>query len=363
MLRRALAVLALGASLVQPAAAQSATDGPGVVGDYVIPNFKFASGETLPSLRLHYRTLGQPRRDASGAVRNGVLIMHGTTGSGNQFLSPAFAELYGPGQPLDTTKYYIVLPDGIGHGLSSRPSEGLHAKFPHYGYDDMVDADYRLLTEKLGVKHLRLVMGTSMGGMHSWVWGTRYPDFMDALVPLASVPTQIAGRNRMLRRMAMDDIRTDPEWKNGDYTAQPRGLRSALQILYVMSSAPLVQQREAATRDAADSVINRFLDARFRSMDANDMLYAFDASRDYNPEPLLDRITAPVLAINSQDDQINPPELGLMERLMPRVARGKFINLPITEATRGHGSHTVAALWKAPFADFLSSLPPLPALR
>ena len=344
--------------------AQNASTAPGAVGDHLVRGFKFASGETLPALRLHYRTLGQPRRDASGVVRNAVLIMHGTTGSGGQFLSPVFAkELYGAGQPLDTTVYYVILPDGIGHGLSSRPSDGLHARFPHYDYDDMVEADHRLLTEKLGVTHLRLVMGTSMGGMHSWVWAERYPDFMDGVVPLASVPAQIAGRNRMIRRMAMDDIRNDPQWKHGEYTSPPPGLRSALQLLYMMSSAPLVQQREAPTRDSADAIISRFLDGRMRTVDANDFLYAFDSSRDYDPSPLLGRITAPLLAINSADDQVNPPELGIIERLISRVPNGRFIMLPISAATRGHGTHTVAAVWKEPFAKFLASLPAVPALH
>ena len=328
-----------------------------VEGDYVIRNFRFGSGETLPSLTLHYRTLGQPRRDAQGAVRNGVLIMHGTTGAGTQFLSPVFADvLFGAGQPLDTSRYYVILPDGIGHGQSSRPSQGLRARFPHYDYDDMVDADHRLLTEKLGVRHLRLVMGTSMGGMHSWVFAERYPDFMDAVVPLASAPTAIAGRNRMIRTMAMDDIRNDPAWKGGEYTAAPAGLRGALQMLYIMTSAPLVQQHDAPTRDAADTAIRRFLDARMRNTDANDFLYAFDASRNYNPEPMLSRIRAPLLAINSADDQVNPPELGIMERLITRVPTGRFVLIPIGPATRGHGTHTVAAVWKAPFTEFLKSL-------
>jgi homoserine O-acetyltransferase len=290
--------------------------------------------------------------------------MHGTGGSGSQFLSPVFAnELYGAGQPLDTTLYYVVLPDAIGHGLSSRPSEGLHARFPRYNYDDMVDADRRLLMEKLDVTHLRLVMGTSMGGMHSWVWAERYPDFMDGVVPLASVPTQIAGRNRMIRRMAMDDIRNDPEWRNGEYTKQPSGLRSALQLLYIMSSAPLVQQREAPTRDSADAVITRFLDGRMRAVDANDFLYAFDSSRDYNPEPMLERVKAPLLAINSADDQVNPPELGIVERLITHVPNGRFLMLPIGPETRGHGTHTVAKVWKQPFGAFLASLPALPPLH
>ena len=337
---------------------------PGVVGDYVIRNFHFASGETLPELRIHYRTVGTPRRDASGVVRNAVLIMHGTTGTGGAFLTPIFSgELFGAGQPLDTTKYYVILRDGIGHGLSSRPSEGLHAKFPHYTYDDMVDADHALLVDRLGVTHLRLVMGTSMGGMQSWVWAERYPDFMDGAVPLASVPTQIAGRNRMIRKMAIDDIRNDPAWMGGDYTTPPPGLRAALQMLWIMTSAPLVQQHDAPTRDAADSQIVRFLDARMRNTDANDFVYAFESSRDYNPEPMLSRIKAPLLAINSADDQVNPPELGLAERLIKQVPTGRFLLIPIGPDTRGHGTHTVAKVWKAPFTDFLNSLPPLPPLH
>jgi homoserine O-acetyltransferase len=358
-----VALPVLVAGLVTVARGQSPAT-PGVAGDFVMHDVRFADGSVLPTLRIHYRTLGQPRRDASGVVRNAVLITHGTTGSGNQFLGRSFAgELFGAGQPLDTSLYYIVLPDGIGHGASSRPSEGLHARFPHYTYDDMVDAQQRLLVQGLGVAHLRLVMGTSMGGMHSWIWGERYPDFMDGIVPLASAPTAIAGRNRMLRRLLMDDIRTDPEWRNGEYTAPPRGLRAALQMLWIMTSAPLVQQHDAPSRDAADSAITSWLDNRARTMDANDMLYAFDASRDYDPEPMLSRIRAPLLAINSADDQVNPPELGIMERLVPRVARGRFILLPITEQTRGHGTHTMAAVWKAPFTEFLAALPPLPPLR
>ena len=363
MLPRSFLALALGVGALATAGAQAPAAGV-MERDFVVRDVRFADGSVLPALTLHYRTLGRPRRDAAGVVRNAVLILHGTTGSGAQFLGRPFAgEMFGPGQPLDTAIHYVVLPDGIGHGGSSRPSGGMRARFPRYTYDDMVDAQHRLLVEGLGVTHLRLVMGTSMGGMHSWVWGERYPAFMDGLVPLASVPTAIVGRNRMLRRMAMDDIRTDPEWRGGEYRTQPRGLRAALQILWLMTSAPLVQHRDAPTRQAADSAITAWLDARLRSMDANDMLYAFDASRDYDPELMLDRITAPVLAINSADDLVNPPELGLMERLMPRLKQGRYVLLPITPQTRGHGTHTIAAVWKEPFAAFLASLPQLPALR
>ena len=329
----------------------------GDTGSFVIHNFRFASGEVLPELRLHYRTLGQPRRDAAGRVRNAVLVLHGTGGSGAQFLSPLFAgELYGAGQPLDTATHYLILPDNVGHGRSSKPSDGLRARFPRYAYEDMVAAQYHLVTDGLHVNHLLLVMGTSMGCMHSWLWAERYPDVMDGVVPLACFPTQIAGRNRMWRKMVIDDIRTDPDWKGGDYTTQPRGLRAALQLLFTAGSAPLVQQRLGPTRDSADAYITRWLDTRFAETDANDLMYQVDASRDYDPSTALDRITAPVLAINSADDFINPPELGLMERLTPRVKRARYVLIPTSERTRGHGTHTAAAVWKEYFGPFVAAL-------
>jgi homoserine O-acetyltransferase len=327
--------------------------------DVVLRDFKFADGESLPELRIHYTTLGTPRRDAAGTVRNAVLVLHGTTGAGTGFLSRNFAgELFGPGQLLDTARYFIVLPDGIGHGKSSKPSDGLHARFPRYTYDDMVDAQHRLLVEGLKIDHLRLIMGTSMGCMHAWVWGERYPDFVDGLVPLACAPTQIAGRNRMMRTMIMDDIRQDPAWRGGDYTSPPeQGLRGALGILFMMTSSPLQQQKAAPTRDAADAFIRKFIDDRLRTTDANDMLYAFDASRDYDPSPKLESIRAAVLAINSADDAVNPPELGLMEKLMSRVKRGRYILIPTSDATRGHGTHSMPAVWKSYLAEFLQQLP------
>ncbi len=294
-------------------------------------------------------------------VRNAVLILHGTGGSGSQFLSPLFAgELYGPRQPLDTASHYIILPDDIGHGRSSKPSDGLRARFPRYGYDDMVLAEYRLVTEGLHVDHLLLVMGTSMGCMHSWLWAERHPDVMDGLVPLACLPTQIAGRNRMWRRLVSDDIRGDPDWNGGNYTRQPGGLRAALQLLFVAGSSPLQLQRLAPTRDAADGYISRWLDARLAGGDANDLLYQVEASRDYDPSPALERITAPVLAINSADDFINPPELGVMEQLIKRVQRGRYVLIPTSDMTRGHGTHTVAAAWKEYFAPFVATLERLP---
>ncbi len=323
-------------------------------GDFVLRDFRFDNGEVLPELRLHYRTLGKPLRDAGGTVRNAVLILHGTGGTGRQFLSEQFAGvLFGPGQLLDTSKHFIVLPDGIGHGGSTKPSDGLHARFPHYGYNDMITAQYRLLTEGLGVNHLRLVMGTSMGGMHTWLWGERYPDFMDALMPLASLPVQIAGMNRMRRRMIIDSIRTDPEWQSGEYTAQPRGLTCALYGLILMGASPLQFQKQAPTRDAADAMLEKTVSARLAQTDANDMLYQFDASRDYDPAPRLENIKAPLTAVNSADDLINPPELGIMEREIKRVKRGRYVLLPITDETRGHGTHTLPAIWHEYLARLL----------
>lgn len=323
-------------------------------GDFIIRNFKFDSGEALPELKLHYRTFGTPKRDGTGVVRNAVLVMHGTGGSGGNFISDQFAGvLFKPGQLLDPARYFIILPDGIGHGQSSKPSDGLHARFPHYDYNDMVTAQYRLLTEGLGVNHLRLVMGTSMGGMHTWLWGEKYPDFMDALMPLASLPAQIAGRNRMMRRMVIDPIRNDPDWNNGEYKSQPRGLTTAIYTLLFMSSSPLQWHKQAPTRDAAD----RFFDDQVRRQvartDANDMLYAFDASRDYDPAPNLESIKAPLIAINSADDQVNPPELGILEREIKRVKRGRYFLIPISDKTRGHGTHSLPELWKEHLAGLL----------
>ncbi len=340
-LRRSALVLVL----VGVAAAQQ---GPQPLeGDYVVQNFKFKSGETLPELRLHYTTYGKPVTDASGRVTNAVIIMHGTTGSGRQFVGPQFAGvLFGPGQLLDASKYYIILPDAIGHGKSSKPSDGLHAHFPHYDYDDMVAAQHLLLTEGLKVNHLRLVMGTSMGCMHSWLWAETYPDFMDAVMPLACQPVEIAGRNRMMRKMIMDSIRTDPTYMGGEYKQPPPGMRTALYILLLMGSSPLQMQKNFPTREQADAYLANYVSTRMGATDANDMLYAFDASRDYHPSPKLNEIKAPVMFVNSADDQINPQELGIAEREIKKVKRGKFVLLPITDQTRGHGTHTLPAVWK-----------------
>ena len=334
--------------LVTAAGALSAADyPPPTEGDCMIRDFKFTSGETLPELKIHYRTLGKIDKDAQGKVTNAVLIMHGTTGSGAQFIRPEFAgELFGKDQPLDATKFFIVLPDGIGHGKSSKPSDGMHAKFPRYGYIDMVEAQYRLLTDGLGVNHARLVMGTSMGGMHTWLWGETHSDFMDALMPLASLPTQISGRNRGWRRIIIDAIRNDPAWNGGEYKTQPPSLRTAAEMLWFMSSNPILRQKDAPTLVKMDEVLDKFADGITKDDDANDVLYALEASRDYDPGPNLEKIRAPLLAINSADDLINPPELGILEREIKRVPHGRAIVIPLSDQTRGHGSHTIAALWK-----------------
>jgi len=319
-----------------------------IEGDFVLREFKFSSGENLPDVKIHYRTLGKAARGPNGKVKNAVLILHGTTGSGANFVdAPIFAgELFGKGQLLDAEVYFIVLPDGIGHGKSSKPSDGLRGRFPHYGYEDMIQAQYRLLTECLNVDHLRLVMGTSMGGMHAWIWGQRHPDFMDALLPLASLPTQISGRNRMWRRIVIDAIRTDPDWKNGDYTRQPRGLRTAAQMLSFMSGNPLMRQQAGPTLKAADEAFDREINRRLRTMDANDVAYAVDASWDYDPGAGLEKIKAPLLAVNFADDLINPPELGILEREIKRVPRGRALTIPASPDTVGHGTHTKAVVWK-----------------
>jgi homoserine O-acetyltransferase/O-succinyltransferase len=315
-------------------------------GNFIVKDFQFKSGEKLAELKLHYYTLGTPQKDASGRVRNAVLILHGTGGSGRQFLTPTFGGvLFGPGQLLDATKYFVVLPDNVGHGESSKPSDGLHMRFPHYEYDDMIELQYRLLTQGLGVNHLRLVMGTSMGGMHTWLWAEQHPDFVDAAMPLASQPIPIAGRNRMMRRMILDAIRTSPDWNNGEYKQQPHGLEAALGVLLIMGSSPLQMQKTEPTREKADEFLENYVAAREKTTDANDMLYYFDASRNYNPEPQLDKITAPLTAVNSADDQINPPELKVIDADIRHVKNGKFVLLPITDATRGHGTHSLPAIW------------------
>ncbi|HSC17627.1 MAG TPA: alpha/beta fold hydrolase [Rhizomicrobium sp.] len=329
-------------------------------GDFTLRNFQFRSGEALPELRLHYTTLGTPKRDERGRVTNAVLILHGTGGDGHQFLRPQFADvLFRPGGLLDPAKYFIVLPDGIGHGKSSKPSDGLRTRFPHYDYDDMVAAQHALLTQGLRVNHLRLAMGTSMGCMQSFVWGETYPDFADALMPLACLPVQIAGRNRIWRKMAMDAIRNDPAWAGGDYKTEPQmALRAAADLLILAGSAPHQMQKSYPTRDAADKYVKDTVAKNVATLDANDLLYQVDASRNYDPSPNLEKITAPVMWVNSADDFINPPELGIAEQQAKRLKNGQFVLIPISDQTHGHGTHTWAAAWQSDLAELLKRSPP-----
>lgn len=344
-------LLALAARI---AAAQIVPQEP-AAGEAALRDFRFADGRTLPELKLSYVTLGRRLDDGRGRTANAVLVLHGTGGSSAQFLGPQFAGvLFGPGQPLDASRFYIVIPDGIGHGGSSKPSDGLRARFPRYTYDDMVRAQYRLLTESLGVTHLRLVIGTSMGGMHTWIWGEEHPDFMDALLPLACLPVPIAGRNRMWRTMAMDLIRKDPGWKGGDYAVQPAGLRGALSLLLALSGSPLQWMRQAPDPAAADAAVERYMEERLAKTDANDLLFALDASRDYDASLHLERIRAPLLALNFADDAINPPELGILEQSVARVKGGQAVVFPLSEKTHGHQTHTLADLWKTYLVELLA---------
>jgi homoserine O-acetyltransferase len=326
-------------------------------GDYVSRDFHFKSGETLPELRIHYATFGTPVRDASGRVTNAVLLLHGTSGTGEQFLAPQFAGvLFGPGQLLDVTRYYIILVDNIGHGKSSKPSDGMRAHFPQYDYDDMVAAQHELLEKGMGVNHLRLILGTSMGCMHSWVWGETYPDFMDAMMPLACQPVQIAGRNRLWRKMVIDGIRDDPDWKKGEYTSQPQeAMRIAADMFFIAGGAPLQMQKMFPTREATDAAGEDFVKKFGAAHDANDLLYAVNASWDYDPSPRLESIKVPVMFVNSADDFINPPELGIAEREIKRVKQGRFVLIPISEQTHGHGTHTWAAVWQQYLKELLEA--------
>lgn len=359
--RIGLCILA-GAAAVAPGPAQRAIAAAlhPVEADYVARNFRFDDGQTLPELRLHYTTLGQPRRDARGRVTNAVLFLHGTGGSGHQFLNPNFAGvLFGPGELLDAARYFIILPDDIGHGRSSKPSDGLKTKFPAYGYGDMVRGEHLIVTRALHVDHLRLVGGTSMGCMHTWMWAERYPQFMDAALPLACLPIQISGRNRMIRRMMMDSIRDDPAWDGGNYTQEPQcGLRGAMNLLFVLTSAPLYDQKLYPTQQLADEAAEAFVKRELAAVDANDLLYQFDSSRDYDPSARLGSIETWVMAINSADDQVNPPELDIMSGAIRKVRRGEFVLLPITDRTRGHGTHSLPAIWKPYLAKLLEESAP-----
>jgi homoserine O-acetyltransferase len=334
---------------------------PTVDGTVTLANFRFGTGETLPQLKLHYLTLGTPHRNAAGHVDNAVLLLHGTGGSAHSLMNPLFSDvLFAPGQPLDIAKYFVILPDDIGHGQSSKPSDGLHAHFPAYDYDDMVRSQ-RMMLDEMKIDHLRLILGTSMGCMQSFVWGETYPEFMDALAPFACLPVQIAGRNRMMRYMAIEAVKLDPAWMGGEYKTEPiEGLRTANELLLVMGSSPLQMQKQAPTREAAEQYVNRYLSRTVSSTDGNDLIFYVNASRNYDPSPNLEKITVPVLWINSADDFINPPELGIAEKEVKRMAKARFVLLPITDATRGHGTHTVAAIWKNYLSDFMKATEPAP---
>jgi homoserine O-acetyltransferase len=332
-----------------------------VDGTVLLPNFRFGTGETLPELRLHYLTLGTPHRNAAGHVDNAVLLLHGTGGSAHSLLNPLFSNvLFGPGQLLDITKYFLIFPDDIGHGQSSKPSDGLHAHFPAYDYDDMVRGQ-RMMLDQIKIDHLRLILGTSMGCMQSFIWGETYPGFMDALAPFACLPVQIAGRNRMMRYMAIQAIKQDPAWMYGEYKTEPtQGLRTANEIIFIMGSSPLQMQKQAPTRELAEKYVDQAIARATAATDANDMIFYTNASRNYAPSPRLDQITTPVLWINSADDFINPPELGIAEKMVKRIPNARFILIPISDATHGHGTHTVAAIWKDYLAEFMRATEPKP---
>lgn len=343
--------------VARTAAAQPAAYPAPAEHDFVARDVRFDSGERAAEVRLHYRTIGTPRKDADGVVRNAVLILHGTGGNGAGFVSPGYAGLlFGAGQILDAQKYFIVLPDNIGHGQSSKPSDGLHMKFPQYRYADMVRLQHRLVTEGLGLTHLRLVMGTSMGAMHAWMWGYMYPSFADGLVPLASNPVEIAGRNRVWRKLLVDAIVNDPTWKGGEYTEPPKGMANALGFLLIATSTPRLWQKDFATAKAADAWLADQIANRTKTTDANDTIYHFRASEDYDPSTHLGEITAPLLAINSADDFVNPPELPMMEAMIGRVTRGKFVLIPASDETRGHGTHSRPTVFGPYLAEFLKAL-------
>src|SRR5918993_2445981 len=344
------AFTALAFMLIPCAAAAQSYPAP-KQGEWIARDFKFHTGEVMPELGLHYTTVGAPTGEP-------VLILHGTTGSANSMLTPNFAgELFGAGQPLDAPKYYIIIPDSIGHGKSSKPSDGLRARFPKYNYADMVDAQYRLVKEGLGINRVRLVIGNSMGGMHTWLWGVKYPDFMDALAPMAAQPTAMASRNWMMRRLIIDSIRNDPDWKGGDYTTQPKAFRTAAVFFNLgTNGGTLALQKMAPTREAADKLLDQRL-AALTNADANDYLYQWESSADYDPQPGLVRIKAAVLVINAADDERNPPETGLTEAALKQIKTARLLLIPASEETRGHGTTGMAKFYKQPLAELLQTTP------
>jgi homoserine O-acetyltransferase/O-succinyltransferase len=357
--RQVLAACLAAAICLAAHAATPAAEPIPVEGEIIARDFRFASGEMLPELRLHYLTLGEPKRDSHGKINNAVLLLHATGGSSRSLLNEHFGGvLFGHGQLLDSAKYYLILPDAIGHGKSSKPSDGLRARFPQYTYADMVAAQHALL-QGLQVEHLRLVIGTSMGCMHTFMWGETYADFVDALMPLACLPVQIAGRDRLWRNLLMEAIRTDPQWLQGEYKSEPLGaLRTAAGLLLIAGSAPIQMQLALPTRDAADQFLEKFMQRELDDLDANDLLYQVNAARDYDPSSALESIKAPLTLVNSADDFINPPELGIAEREIKHIKGARFVLLPASDQTHGHGTHTWAALWQQYLAQLLQASQP-----
>lgn len=358
LIRRALFVVLSVAAIAILTGSVGAQDLNRKEGNFVIRDFRFQSGELLPELRLHYVTLGTPRRDAAGHTTNAVLLLHGTTASGGMFLGAGFTgQLFTEGQPLDAERYYLIMPDSIGHGGSTKPSNGLRARFPHYGYNDMVEAQHRLVTEELGVDHLRLVLGTSMGGMHTWLWGEKYPDMMDALMPITSQPVQIAGRNFLWRRVIIEAIRNDPEWNGGNYEKQPSHWASVLPLFTMMLQSPVRLQEAGPTRDKANEFFDRIVDTGRKTYDATDFLYGFESSADYDPEPNLGKIKAKLVALNFADDMINSAEIDVMDRTVAKVPNGRTVTMPASKQSFGHLNQIHPEIWKHLVAELLKSLP------
>jgi homoserine O-acetyltransferase/O-succinyltransferase len=349
-------MLAVFVALAAQAAAPPRQTWPTREQDVVLKDFRFRDGESLPSVKMHVTTLGTPHRNKAGQIDNAVMVLHGTGGDGKQFLRPQFAdELYGPGEPLDIARYYVIPPDKLGHGGSSKPSDGLRMRFPKYDYDDMIAAQHRMLTEGLGISHLRLIMGTSMGCMMGFMWGETYPDFTSALMPLACEPIEIAGLNRMWRQLVIDGIKADPAWGKGEYDLEPvEGLRTAESILFIAGAAPLYLQAQYPTREQATRFVEDSVDKGMERLDANDMIYQFDSSRNYNPWPGLERIKVPLTWINSADDFINPRNLAVPAQALKRMPTARFRLIPETAETHGHGTHTWAKFWKADLVSLLA---------
>lgn len=361
MIRRLHPLLAL-LTLVACAAPLGAQTSPAGIteGDYVIPSYRFRSGETLANVRLHYRTIGTPIRDAAGKIRNGVLVMHGSSSDAGQVLAASFREpLVGPGRPLDPATHFLIFPDLLGAGKSSKPSDGLRARFPKYGYEDLVDLEYRLVTEHFGIERLRLVMGISMGGMHTWLWGIRHPQMMDALIPISSLPVKVDGRNLLWRRILSNAIRTDPAWMGGNYTAQPRGFLNIMPMFDMLVQSPARLGERLRTYAEADAYVREVVEETLEEDDANNILYRFEASFDYDPAAEVHHITAPLLAILFADDELNPIELGAIEPLIARVPRGRHVVVPAGPGTEAHRTQVKASAWAAHVAAFLSGLPPI----